>query len=147
MIGANLELLLNELELTPEEFGDAVGVGKSPIYKLLRGDVKKITKRMAQRINNAFPQYEVDYLLSFNFKKIERKNVADSELDNAFFEQTILNDQEKIHPQLLTLFEKAVLLREDELLDSNVISTWLANKILAAENKLLKEIKLNNKND
>jgi len=134
MIGANLELLLNELELTPEEFGDAVGVGKSPIYKLLRGDVKKITKRMAQRINNAFPQYDINYLISINYKV--PFDIADTQ------------EGDELSPHLIQLFEKAILLKEDELLQkSTVISTWLTNKELAIENRLLKEIKFGRKSN
>jgi len=143
MVGTSLESLIKELKLTPEEFGEAVGVGKSPIYKLLRGDVKKITKRMAERINNAFPEYEIDYLLSFNFSE----NDKDPQVDTSPMNQIVLNEDEKLPPTIINLFEKAVLLKEEDLLESQIISTWLSNKLLVAENKLLKEIKLNKADD
>ncbi len=67
MLPQKLQNLLDELQLSPEEFGDKIDVGKSSIYKLLRGDTKKLTSRMATKINNAFPNFSLDYLNGLNY--------------------------------------------------------------------------------
>ena len=143
MVGDNLASLLNELQLTPEEFGDKVGVGKSPIYKLLRGDTKKITRRMAERMNLVFPQYEIDYLLSLNYNQETKTDNDITQYSEEYLEKINNDSKFELSPKLLELFEKAILLKEEELLKSSIVATWIANKELVAENKLLKIIKLN----
>ncbi|MEM7485841.1 MAG: helix-turn-helix transcriptional regulator [Bacteroidota bacterium] len=69
MIGQSINAILVDLTLTPEEFADQIGVGKSTIYKIIRGDTKKITKNMAEKISNIFPQYSVHFLMSLNSQK------------------------------------------------------------------------------
>lgn len=73
MLRQKIEKLLQELKLTPEEFSTTVKVGKSSIYKLLRGDTKRITKNLAEKINSEFPQYSVEELLALNFEEIQEK--------------------------------------------------------------------------
>ena len=58
--------ILDEFVLTPEEFGKSLNIGKSSVYKLLRGDTKKITKSMALKISSVYPKYTVESLLSLN---------------------------------------------------------------------------------
>jgi predicted transcriptional regulator len=67
MIGHKLKLLLNEIHHTPEEFANKIEVGKSAIYKILRGDTKKISDKMASKITMAFPQYDLEYIKKMNF--------------------------------------------------------------------------------
>lgn len=66
MVGEKLDQLLTSLAITPEDFADEINVGKSAIYKLLRGDTKKITVLMAKKINQRYPQFSVEYLRSLN---------------------------------------------------------------------------------
>lgn len=70
MIDKKLQVIINQLELTPEEFSIKIGVGKSSIYKILRGDTKKITRTLAEKINSAFPQYTIKELLSYNYSTL-----------------------------------------------------------------------------
>lgn len=67
MVQEKFEKLLIDLRLTPDEFSKIIGVGKSSIYKILRGDTKKITRLLAKKINSKFDKYSIDDLLSFNF--------------------------------------------------------------------------------
>ena len=67
MISIKFRSLLTELKLTPEDFANKIGVGKSSSYKLLRGDTKKITLSMAKRISVVFPQYSPEYLVELKY--------------------------------------------------------------------------------
>lgn len=67
MVKEKFRTFLTEIQLTPEEFSATIGVGKSAVYKILRGDTKKISERLAQKIHKNFPKYTVDYLKSFNY--------------------------------------------------------------------------------
>lgn len=69
MLIEELKKILIELKVTPEEFANNIGVGKSAIYKLLRGDTKKLTKNLAEKINAVYPNYQIDYLVSLNYPK------------------------------------------------------------------------------
>lgn len=66
MVGHHMENILTNLGLTPEEFADTIGVGKSSVYKIIRGDTKKFTRNIAEKINDVFPQFSVQYILSLN---------------------------------------------------------------------------------
>ena len=57
MLSVKFRSLLIELKLNPEDFGNKIGAGKSSVYKLLRGDTKKVTRSMAKRISFVFPQF------------------------------------------------------------------------------------------
>jgi plasmid maintenance system antidote protein VapI len=76
MLSIKFKSLLTELKLTPEDFGNKIGVGKSSIYKLLRGDTKKITRAMAEKISGVFPQYTPQYLVELNFDT--KKDIIDT---------------------------------------------------------------------
>ncbi|TGV01320.1 hypothetical protein [Flavivirga rizhaonensis] len=71
MLSEKIEKLIHELQLSPEEFGNKINVGKSSIYKLLRGDIKKLTSKMAAKINSAFPEYSLEYLNGLNYDTLE----------------------------------------------------------------------------
>jgi len=80
LVGHKLENLLIALAVTPEEFASNISVGKSSIYKILRGDTKKLTVSMAKKISEAYPQYSVDFLLEMN------KSVQNSDVGENYFE-------------------------------------------------------------
>ena len=66
MISDHVRKIINKAGLSPEEFATTLGVGKSSIYKLLRGDTHKLTVRMARKISSKYPDYTVESLLSLN---------------------------------------------------------------------------------
>jgi transcriptional regulator with XRE-family HTH domain len=68
-----LSNIINELGISPEDFSSSIGVGKSSVYKILRGDTKKISLSMAKKINKAFPQYSTIELL-----KNEKRTLNDT---------------------------------------------------------------------
>lgn len=85
--------LINELGLTPEEFATSIGVGKSGIYKILRGETKKISSSLAKKISFKHSKYTYEEIMAFNnvdneeliFKgdtKIEVQKIVDIITDN-----------------------------------------------------------------
>mgnify|MGYP003112983674 CR=1 FL=1 len=66
MVGDKLNSILISLGLTPEEFAHEIGVGKSSVYKILRGDTKKFSRNIAERIAHNYDQYSVQFILSLN---------------------------------------------------------------------------------
>lgn len=66
MTGENFNNLIVKTGLTPEQFSQHIDVGKSTVYKIIRGDTKKISMSMANKINKAFPQFSVEYILTLN---------------------------------------------------------------------------------
>lgn len=88
-----LRHLINTLGLTPESFATSLDVGKSGIYKILRGETKKISSNLARKITTKYTQYSYDEIMSFNnideneliFKgssKIEVQKIVDIIMDN-----------------------------------------------------------------
>ncbi len=118
MVGKKFEEILNELKLTPESFGITIGVGKSSIYKLLRGDTKKITKSFAEKINSKFPEYSIPYLLSLNF---EGKQVSE------------FNNEEKLTEEEIKTVSRVLLLKEKQISNVPFFKKWLKEKQLAAK--------------
>lgn len=93
MVKDKFRHFINGLGVSPETFANKIGVGKSGIYKILRGDVQKISVSLAKKINQIYPQYTVEYVLSLNnvstdelvFKgetKIEVQKIVDIITDN-----------------------------------------------------------------
>lgn len=134
MVGSRIESLITNLALTPEEFADNIGVGKSTIYKLIRGDTKKITVSMAKKINSAFPEYSVDFLLSFN--KVE-KSVGESYFQDIISEKPpkkSSNDVCDIEKEVKHLKQINSQLKENNQTLKNMISI-LQDKIKDLENQ------------
>lgn len=86
MVQTEIKNLLIKLEVTPEQFGENIGVGKSTVYKLLRGDTKKITTGFAKKINAFYKEITIESLLSYNFN---------SEIENDTKSNTVREDQLK----------------------------------------------------
>lgn len=79
MTGTNLNAFLTYIETTPEEFSKRIGVGKSAIYKILRGDTKKITVAMARKMNIGYKDYSTEYFLTLNNKDITISDTTDND--------------------------------------------------------------------
>ena len=73
MIKDKLRHLIISLGLTPEDFAEDIGVGKSGIYKILRGETKKISSTLARKIEAKYSQFTYEEIMSFN-------NLSDDEL-------------------------------------------------------------------
>ena len=113
---------INSINYTPEAFAEKIGVGKSGVYKILRGDTKKISFSLAEKINQSFPEYSIEYFLEMNNitenefivkgdNKIEVQKVVDIVLDNielfklnedfkAFLDENTLKSLKNIQDQL-----------------------------------------------
>lgn len=48
--------------ISEKQFADTLKTDVSWVYKLIRGDVKKIQHRTIKKINNAYPNYSVQWL-------------------------------------------------------------------------------------
>lgn len=59
-----ISLLLEDLELSPNEFAAAIRASTSVVHNLVTGVTKKITSGTARKINDAFPQYSYIDLVS-----------------------------------------------------------------------------------
>lgn len=126
MVGKNLDEILNELKITPEDFGLKIGVGKSSIYKILRGDIKKVTKKFAEKVNKIYPQYTIDYLLSFNYNS----------LDEDFDKEEQLTEEE------IKIVSRVVLLKEKQILKIPFFKKWLKEKKLEAKLEVYEELEV-----
>ena len=101
--------LLNKLQVSPEKFGDNIGVGKSSIYKIIRGDTKKITESFADKVISVYPEFTKEYLLSFNFEDLlpnkdsieKRDDYLLNKIENKTLEVLDMIDKEKIISYLL----------------------------------------------
>lgn len=117
--------LINTLGLSPESFAISLGVGKSGIYKILRGETKKISSSLAKKIISKYPQYEYEEIMAFNdvsdeeliFKgdtKIEVQKIVDIITDNIdkFKKNEDFNNILKEHT-LSTLAQYKIKLEKD----------------------------------
>ena len=57
------QLIIKKEKLTPTEFGDKIAMGKSGVYKVLKGETKKLRRSSAENINKVFPRYSVEALM------------------------------------------------------------------------------------
>jgi len=124
MVQDQIQEILDELKMTPEDFGKAIGVGKSSVYKLLRGDTKKITKNFARKINAVFSKYSVEYLLSLNYQS--RSVNAD--------------DEEKLTDEEIKVVSRVILLKEKQILEVPFFKKWLKEKKLAAKVEVYEQV-------
>lgn len=69
-LGNDFKVLIANLGLSPEEFADKIGVGKSAVYKVIRGETKKVSAAMARKIIAQFPQVSMDDLLNHKSSKV-----------------------------------------------------------------------------
>ena len=145
-IGFELQKIINELEITPEEFSLKIGVGKSSIYKVLRGDTKKITKNFAMKINSAYPQFSVNALLSLNFKqKLETSNSDTLEVIDT---NNVSNSEEvELSKRNRDIIIESFLLSKSQVLSLSVVKNIIENERLKAKNEVLMELRKGNKNN
>lgn len=85
MKGAEIiKSILENEQLTAAALGKRLGLDRpQAIYDILNGKTMRISKKMAALINNAFPQYKLDWLLGENVDvaKISGRYVEKSPLD------------------------------------------------------------------
>lgn len=137
MVKENFEKLLIDLRIKPEDFGVAIGVGKSSIYKLLRGDTKKITRNFASKVHKIYPEISEEFLLSFNSYSKKNEAVLEHLPHDSCKEKKLSNDEKFI-------IEDLILNNEEALMKNEVFNSWFTLKLKKVELRLLKEFK--NKN-
>ena len=116
MVSKKLQELINREEVSAEDFALKIGVGKSSIYKILRGDTKKITNSLAEKINNAFPNYSIEDLLSYNL---------DTKLENQKPELFLIKEGIKVDTKEVSLF---VVNNHIEMISSEpLFNEWVKN--------------------
>ena len=115
-----------------------MGVGKSSIYKILRGDTRKITVSFAKKINIVYPQYTVENLLRYNY---DTNSTPENEIKNILLEK----DGITLTVEEIALF---VLKNEEEFMSirafSNMVEVKVAKKVLeitSSKESLLNYIK------
>lgn len=57
------KILLDE-KITVVDFSTSIGVLQSNIYKVTRGETKKIQLKTAKKINSVYPKYSIDWILN-----------------------------------------------------------------------------------
>jgi len=119
MIDVELDKIITELKVTPEEFSNAIGVAKSSIYKLLGGDTKKLTKQMATKINKAYPQYSYEHLRLLNKGK---NNTIEPLFDKVYLNK----GSEKIS---IDEIYKFIIENENEILANKSFKIWISEKV------------------
>lgn len=144
-IGFELQKIINELGITPEEFSLKIGVGKSSIYKVLRGDTKKITKNLAIKISTVYPEYTVNELLSLNFKqKLENSENVNFEAINT--EDIYSSEEIQLSKKNKDIIIEAFLLSKNQVMSLSIVKNIIENERLKAKNEVLMELRKQNKN-
>jgi len=59
-----LGIILSELDIKAPTFAKNIGLQYQRIFDIQRGKTKKISGEIAQKINSAYPQFPIDWLLS-----------------------------------------------------------------------------------
>lgn len=72
-----IELLLEDLKMSPNEFALAIGSSTSVIHNLTTGVTKKITSGTARKIIDAFPQYSYTDLINRENPIRSEKNLSE----------------------------------------------------------------------
>ncbi|WP_346881344.1 hypothetical protein [uncultured Algibacter sp.] len=134
-VGIKLQKIIDELEITPEHFSLNIGVGKSSIYKVLRGDTKKITKTLAEKINAFYPQFSISKLLSLNHKtQLDTLSVVKN-ADNKFsgLKETPLSEEHK------GIISNAFLVSRTQAMEIPVVQDIIENERLKTKIEILTE--------
>lgn len=71
-----LRTLIEEENITQKKLAEIIGTTEQTISKAVTG--KRMTKRLAREICVAFPRYNVEWLLGYNFPKYAEQNPADA---------------------------------------------------------------------
>lgn len=96
MVGSSLQEIINKSGLSPEDFAEEINYGKSSIYKVLRGDTKKISPKLATKISKKFPEYSREYLLSLNEK--DKLGHLSGKIKNAVvLNEGLIKRQDELH--------------------------------------------------
>ncbi len=134
-IGIELKKIIDKLEITPEEFSLNIGVGKSSVYKVLRGDTKKITKTLAEKVNLFYPEYTINDLLSLNQSKSSSDTNKSEEKKLSGQNSNQLSEEHK------RIISNAFLLNRREVMDIPIVKDVIENERLKTKIDILMEIK------
>ncbi len=107
--------ILADKKLTGASFAKALGLGKSGVYKMLRGETNKMNTETAKLISEKFPEYSYDWLIgndvdyiSTTENSIEVQKVVDVIIDhkdkfmnNKDFNKLIELEAKKLLKQML----------------------------------------------
>ncbi|XRE42373.1 hypothetical protein ACIVBQ_000577 [Tenacibaculum discolor] len=92
MVKDNFRKLLDSLNLSPEEFANELNIGKSGVYKILRGETKKVSDGLAKKISERFSELSYEEIKNLNKTEdvivlkddgeIEVQKIVDIVIDN-----------------------------------------------------------------
>ena len=113
MVGRELQKIINEVGLSPENFAEKIGVTKGGLYKVIGGDTKKITPALAKKISKAYPKYSVQDLLALNHKS------------EFVLDESILSDKDK-----LSQLARFLLENHDELMKDAAFEGYIKARVI-----------------
>jgi hypothetical protein len=61
-----IQKIINETTKNPEEFGQNVGMSVGSVYNIINGKTKSIRKNTAEKINEVYSAYDVDWIMGIN---------------------------------------------------------------------------------
>lgn len=112
-----INVILTENNINGAKLASILGLGKSGIYKILRGDTNKLQVETIDLINNKFPQYSKEWLRG---------------------EESVL--KKPLNEDTNKMIEDLVLNNEEALMNNEVFKAWFNLKLKKHELKLLKEL-------
>lgn len=120
-----LNKILIDNNLNGAKLADMLGIAKSGIYKILRGETKKLQPETVDLINEKFPNYTKEWL--------------NSTLNNTHQ----INLENKLTKEQVQFISEALILHEKQLRNHPAISKWI--KLIESEAQLVVYRKLDNK--
>ena len=122
-----IETILEEEGLTALEFSERINSQEGWVHKLLRGDIKKLQKKSAVKINSTFPKYTVKWLMNIRSEKDSIKYISQED-------KVILKKFEGITPQEVALY---IVKKENDLGSVETFNLWLQTKVQQGVIKVL----------
>lgn len=138
-----INLIIQETGYDIAKLSEVTGIGIGPLYKMARGETKKISFNSATKINKALPQYSIEFLRGSDNK--DKKEVSEDKPKSSIEEVIAEGVFNKLKPLLIgsqqnhqSLFERTDVMLE--LLQHLVLDNDELRDRLALMEKQMNEI-------
>ena len=121
--------ILIEQKITKSQLADSIGVNRSAIYKMLRGETKSINPNTAIKIEEKYPSYKYAWLVFDDPNSINTDNDINTCYSNLSFNN---NTDVALH----------LIANEREFMDIQIFENFIEKKVLQRLLDIVKKDKL-----
>ena len=126
--------ILTEQRISAAVLAETAGIGKSAMYRIIRGETSKISTKTAIRIETKFPQYSFEWLTKEEVP--EKSEKVRSENSTSDGEIGLIKEGVKFNKEELALH---FAINEDEFMKMKIFSNVIEKRVVERILEIVKE--------